>query len=29
MEHQVAVSGGQAIEIIDNWQPDALIWICC
>ena len=22
-EHQVAVSGGQAIEIIDNWQPDA------
>ena len=24
-EHQVAVSGGQAIEIIDNWQPDALI----
>ncbi len=25
VEHQVAVSGGQAIEIIDNWQPDALI----
>ena len=24
-EHQVAVSGGQAIEIIDNWRPDALI----
>ena len=24
-EHQVAVSGGQAIEIIDDWQPDALI----
>ena len=24
-EHQVVVSGGQAIEIIDNWQPDALI----
>jgi response regulator baeR len=21
----VAVSGGQAIEIIDDWQPDALI----
>lgn len=24
-EHRVAVSGGQAIEIIDDWQPDALI----
>lgn len=24
-ECRVAVSGGQAIEIIDNWQPDALI----
>ena len=24
-EHRVVVSGGQAIEIIDNWQPDALI----
>ena len=24
-EYRVAVSGGQAIEIIDNWQPDALI----
>ena len=22
-EHQVAVSGGQAIEIIEDWQPDA------
>lgn len=24
-EYRVAVSGGQAIEIIDDWQPDALI----
>lgn len=24
-ECRVAVSGGQAIEIIDDWQPDALI----
>lgn len=24
-EYRVVVSGGQAIEIIDNWQPDALI----
>ena len=24
-EHRVVVSGGQAIEIIDDWQPDALI----
>lgn len=24
-ENRVAVSGGQAIEIIDNWKPDALI----
>ena len=24
-EHQVAVSGGQAIKIIDDWKPDALI----
>ena len=24
-EYRVAVSGDQAIEIIDNWQPDALI----
>lgn len=24
-EYRVAVSGGQAIEIIDNWQPDAVI----
>ena len=24
-EHRVAVSGCQAIEIIDDWQPDALI----
>ena len=24
-EYQVVVSGGQAIEIIDDWQPDALI----
>ena len=24
-ECRVAVSGDQAIEIIDNWQPDALI----
>ena len=24
-EYRVVVSGGQAIEIIDDWQPDALI----
>lgn len=24
-EHQVVVSGGQAIEIIDDWRPDAVI----
>ena len=24
-KHRVVVSGGQAIEIIDDWQPDALI----
>jgi len=24
-EYRVAVSGGQAIDIIDDWQPDALI----
>ena len=24
-EYRVAVSGGQAIEIIDDWHPDALI----
>jgi len=24
-EYRVAVSGGQAIEIIDDWRPDALI----
>ena len=24
-EYRVAVSGDQAIEIIDDWQPDALI----
>ena len=24
-EYRVAVSGGQAIEIIEDWQPDALI----
>lgn len=24
-EHRVVVSGGQAIEIIDDWRPDALI----
>ena len=25
VKHRVVVSGGQAIEIIDDWQPDALI----
>lgn len=25
VEYRVAVSGGQAIEIIDDWRPDALI----
>ena len=24
-EHRVVVSGGQAIEIIDDWRPDAVI----
>ena len=24
-KYRVAVSGGQAIEIIDNWRPDAVI----